>query len=743
MTPTPARDRITVTGAREHNLKNVTVQVPKHAITVFTGVSGSGKTSLVFDTIAAEAQRQLNDTFTAFARTRLPRPDRPDLDSIDNLCAAVIVDHRRLGGGPRSTVGTATDINPILRLLYARTAHPHLGAPNHYSFNHPNGQCRTCRGTGRTTTVDLNQFLDPTRSLNDGALRHPDLHPGTRHWQQLTAPGYFNPDTPVADYTPEQRHTLLHHTGTRPDGTPYEGAIALFTRLHLHRDPLTTRTRRYVTDQPCTACRGTRLNDTARDSRIDGYAITDLTAMETAELAAVLRLNTDDTAAPIIDTLLRRLHHLTDIGLGHLTLDRDTNTLSGGESQRVKLVRHLNSALVDMLYIFDEPSIGLHPHDVTRLTTLLRQLRDNGNTVLVVEHDRDVIAAADHIIDLGPAAGTHGGTIVYEGGLEALPYARTTTGRHYAQRLPLNTNPRTPTGTLTIHDAHTHNLKHITVDIPTGVLTAVTGVAGSGKTSLIHHDFLTQHPTAVVVDQSPPTASPRATPATHTGIMTAIRAQFAAATHTDPALFSANSTGACPTCRGLGTIHTDHTFMETLKTTCRDCDGRRYHPDALRHRLRGNTIADVLAMTTEEATTFFPDPDIQTVLHTLTDVGLHYLTLGQPLNTLSGGEHQRLKLAAQLHRTGTVYVLDEPTTGLHMADITHLLRIIDRLVTATNTVIVIEHHLDVIKNADWIIDLGPDAGAAGGTVVFEGTPQQLTHATGSHTADALRRDLAQ
>ncbi|MEV0130683.1 ATP-binding cassette domain-containing protein [Dactylosporangium sp. NPDC050688] len=647
------------------------------------------------------------------------------------------MDHRRLGGGPRSTVGTATDIGPILRLLYARTAHPQLSAPNRYSFNHPHGQCPTCRGTGRTTTVDLDRFLDPNRSLNTGALRHPDLQPGTRHWHTIARSGHLDPDKPVNAYTAEERHTLLHHT----DGTSYEGAIALFTRLHLHRDPITARTRQYVTDQTCTTCRGTRLNDAARDSRIDGYAITDLTAMETAELVAVLRLNTDPTAAPIIDTLLRRLGHLIDIGLGHLTLDRDTSTLSGGESQRVKLVRHLGSTLVDLLYIFDEPSTGLHPHDITRLTTLLRQLRDNGNTVLVVEHDRDVIAAADHIIDLGPHAGTHGGTIVYEGGLEALPYARTTTGRHYHQRLPLNTNPRTPTGTLTIHDAHTHNLKHVTVDIPTGVLTAVTGVAGSGKTSLIHHDLLTQHPTAILIDQTPPTASPRATPATHTGIMTAIRTQFAAATHTDPALFSANSAGACPTCRGLGTIHTHHSSMETLKTTCPDCNGRRYHPDALRHRLHGKTIADVLAMTTEEATTFFPDPDINTALTSLTDVGLDYLTLGQPLDTLSSGEHQRLKLAAQLHRAGTVYVMDEPTTGLHMADITHLLRIIDRLVTTTNTVIVIEHHLDVIKNADWIIDLGPEAGAAGGTVVFEGTPEQLTHATGSHTAAALRRDL--
>ncbi|MEV0562232.1 excinuclease ABC subunit UvrA [Dactylosporangium sp. NPDC050588] len=632
--------RITIVGARQNNLRDITVDIPKHAITVFTGVSGSGKTSLVFDTIAAEAQRQLNETFTAFARTRTPRYDRPDVDAIHNLSPAVIVDQKRLGGTARSTVGTATDINPTLRHLYAAHAHPRPANARSLSFNDPQGMCPTCHGLG------------------------------------------------------------------------------------------------------CPTCHHTRLNDTARASRINGYTIADLTAMETTELDAVLRLLTDDTNTHHITAVRDRLDHLIDIGLGHLTLDRQTSTLSGGESQRVKLVRHLGSSLVDMLYILDEPSIGLHAHDITRLLELLRRLRDKGNTVLVVEHDRDVIETADHIIDLGPEAGTHGGRIVYQGTLEALPYARTLTGRHLRHRLALNTNPRTPTGTLTITDAHTNNLKHITVDIPTGVLTAITGIAGSGKTTLITSDFLTQHPAATVIDQTAPATSARSTPATYTRIMDPLRTLFAHATGAPAALFSPNSKGACPTCHGTGTTHTTLAFLETLKTTCTDCHGHRFRPETLHHRLRGKTIADVLAMTVEQATDFLTEPTIQPTLHALTDVGLDYLTLGQPLNTLSGGECQRLKLATHLNTANTTYVMDEPTTGLHMSDITHLLNLMDHLVDHGNTVIVIEHHLDVIKSADWVIDLGPDAGHRGGMVIFEGTPEQLTHTTGSHTADALRRDLA-
>ncbi|MEV4514812.1 excinuclease ABC subunit UvrA [Dactylosporangium sp. NPDC049525] len=752
--PETATDRITITGARENNLKNITVQIPKHAITVFTGVSGSGKSSLVFDTIAAEAQRQLNETFTAFARARLPKYAQPDLDSIDNLSAAIIVDQKRLGGGSRSTVGTITDIAAILRLLYSRAGQPHLGPSNKFSFNDPQGMCPQCQGIGRTTTLNLDRFLDPTRSLNTGALLHPDFQPTTWYWKMYQASGYFDMDKPITDYTDEERHKLLHHTGKLPldihgstMNATYEGVIEKFNRLYVRRDTsqMSERTRhaaqQYLTETTCPTCRGTRLNDAARNCRIDGYSIADLTAMEADELVAVLRLFTDETAAPMINSLLHRVGHLVDIGLGYLSLNRETATLSGGESQRIKMVRHLSSALVEMMYIFDEPSIGLHPRDVTRLNTLLRQLRDKGNTVLVVEHDRDVIEIADHIIDLGPKAGTHGGEIVFEGTLEALPYARTPTGRHMRHRLPLKTDIRTPTGTLTITDAHTNNLKKLTVNIPTGILTVVTGVAGSGKSSLINTAFLTQHPTAIVIDQTAVGTSIRSTPATYTGIMDHIRTLFAKANNVPAGLFSFNSKGACPTCQGLGIIYTDLAFMEGLKSTCEECDGQRFRPEVLQHHLRGKTIADILDMTAEEAADFFPEPKLQPTLHALNDVGLDYLKLGQPLSTLSGGECQRVKLATELHKTGTVYVMDEPTTGLHMSDITHLLEIIERLVTQANTVIVIEHNLDVIKNADWIIDLGPEGGTGGGSIIFEGTPEQLARTDGSHTADALRRDL--
>ncbi|WP_327001365.1 excinuclease ABC subunit UvrA [Dactylosporangium sp. NBC_01737] len=751
----PATDRITIIGARENNLKNITVQIPKHAITVFTGVSGSGKSSLVFDTIAAEAQRQLNETFTAFARARLPKYGQPDLDSIDNLSAAVIVDQKRLGGGSRSTVGTITDIAAILRLLFSRAGQPHLGPSNKFSFNDPQGMCPECEGIGRTTTLNLDRFIDRNRSLNDGALLHPDFQPTTWYWKMYQASGYFDLDKPLTDYTTDEWHKLLHHTGKVPldiqgstMNATYEGVVEKFNRLYIRRDTsqMSDRTRtaaqHYITETTCPTCRGTRLNEAARNCRIDGYSIADLTAMEADELVAVLRLFTDETAAPIVDSLRHRVGNLIDIGLGYLSLNRETATLSGGESQRIKMVRHLSSALVEMLYIFDEPSIGLHARDVTRLNTLLRKLRDKGNTVLVVEHDRDVIDIADHIIDLGPGAGTHGGEIVFEGTLEALPYARTPTGRHMRHRLPLNTHVRTPTGTLTITDANTNNLKKLTVDIPTGVLTVITGVAGSGKSSLINTAFLTQHPTAIVIDQTAVGASTRSTPATYTGIMDDIRTLFAKANKVNAGLFSFNSKGACPKCQGLGIIYTDLAFMEGLKTTCEECNGARFRPEVLRHTLRGHTIADVLNMTAEEAATFFPEPKLQPTLHALNDVGLNYLTLGQPLSTLSGGECQRVKLATELHKTSTVYVMDEPTTGLHMSDITHLLAIIDRLVTQGNSVIVIEHNLDIIKNADWIIDLGPEGGTGGGTIVFEGTPEQLTRTDGSHTAAALRRDLA-
>ncbi|MEV6929263.1 excinuclease ABC subunit UvrA [Dactylosporangium sp. NPDC051485] len=746
---------IRIVGARENNLRNVTVEVPKQAITVFTGVSGSGKSSLVFDTIAAEAQRQLNETFTAFARARLPKYGQPDLDSVENLSAAIVVDQKRLGGGSRSTVGTITDISAILRLLFSRVGTPQLGASNLFSFNDPQGMCPECEGIGRITTLDLDAFLDRGKSLNEGALLHPDFQPGTWYWQMYAASGYFDMDKPLERYGEQEWHNLLHGRGKLPVAVgggqmnaTYEGVVEKFTRLFIKRDvaEMSERTRnrvaQYVTEAVCPSCNGARLNEAARSVRVAGRSIVELAALEATELVEVLRTVEAPVAAPMVESLLDRVGNLVTIGLGYLSLDRETATLSGGESQRIKMVRHLSSALTDMMYVFDEPSIGLHARDVARLNTLLRKLRDKGNTVLVVEHDRDVIAIADHVIDIGPKAGAHGGEVVFAGAVAALADAPTLTGRHMRHRLPLKTEVRPRTGVLTVTDAAVHNLRKVTVDFPAGVLTVVTGVAGSGKSSLVNEAFLTQHPQAIAIDQSAVGASIRSSPATYTGVMDEIRALFAKANKVSPGLFSFNSKGACPACQGLGVIYTDLAFMDGLKSICEECEGRRFRPEVLQHRLRDRTIAEVLDMTAEEAAAFFPEKKLQPILRALVDVGLDYLRLGQPLSTLSGGECQRVKLATELHKSGTVYVMDEPTTGLHMSDIQHLLAIIDRLVTQGNSVIVIEHNLDIIKNADWIIDLGPEGGAAGGQIIFEGTPSDLLAFAPSHTADALRQEVA-
>jgi excinuclease UvrABC ATPase subunit len=747
-------NRISIVGARENNLKNVTVEVPKRAITVFTGVSGSGKSSLVFDTIAAEAQRQLNETFTAFARARLPKYGQPDLDSVENLSAAIVVDQKRLGGGSRSTVGTITDISAILRLLYSRAGQPHLGHSNVFSFNDPQGMCPECEGIGRTTTLDLDVVLDRGRSLNEGALLHPDFAPSTWYWKMYAASGFFDMDKPLADYSDEEWHNLLYAKGKVPIdvqgasmNATYEGVVEKFTRLYIKRDTseMSERTRqsvlKYVTEAVCPSCHGARLNEAARTCRIEGHSIVDLSAMEATELVEVLGTFRDPVAAPMVHSLLDRVGNLVTIGLGYMSLDRETATLSGGESQRIKMVRHLSSALTEMMYIFDEPSVGLHARDVARLNTLLRKLRDKGNTVLVVEHDRDVIDIADHVIDIGPKAGAHGGEVVFAGTVAELSEAATLTGRYMRHRLPLKTAVRPRTGVMTVADARVHNLKKVTVDIPAGVLTVVTGVAGSGKSSLINEAFLAQHPAAIVIDQSAVGASIRSSPATYTGMMDDIRSLFAKANKVSPGLFSFNSKGACPACQGLGIIYTDLAFMDGLKSVCEECEGQRFRPEVLQHKLRGRSIAEVLDMTAEEAAEFFTEKKLQPVLRALVDVGLDYLKLGQPLSTLSGGECQRVKLATELHKSGTVYVMDEPTTGLHMSDIKHLLDIIERLVGQGNSVVVIEHNLDVIKNADWIIDLGPEGGSGGGQIVFEGTPEQLLQARGSHTADAVRRDV--
>ncbi|GGM84497.1 excinuclease ABC subunit A [Thermopolyspora flexuosa] len=742
---------IRIVGARENNLKNVSLTIPKRKITVFTGVSGSGKSSIVFDTIAAEAQRQLNETFTAFARTFLPSYGHPDVDTIENISAAIVVDQKRIAGNSRSTVGTITDIAPLLRLLFSRAGEPYVGYSNAFSFNDPQGMCPRCDGIGRITTLDLDAFLDRSKSLNEGALRHPDFKVGSWYWQMYAGSGYFDNDKPLAEYTDTEWELLLHGTGKVPvewqGGTinsTYEGIVVRFTRVYINKDAATMSDRnreifeRFTRSETCPECAGARLNAKALSCRINGHNIAEMSALEVTELVEVLRRIDAPQAGPVLESLIDRLGDLVTIGLGYLTLDRPTATLSGGESQRVKMVRHLASSLVDMTYIFDEPSVGLHPRDVDRLKKLLVKLRDKGNTVLVVEHDPDVIEIADHVIDVGPRAGAHGGEIVYSGDVAGLHEADTLTGRFLRHATPMKTEYRTPTGRLTIRDASLHNLKNVTVDIPTGVLTVVTGVAGSGKSTLINEVFLAEHPEAIAIDQSAVAANRRSNLTTYTGILDPIRRLFAKANGVSPSLFSANSAGACPDCQGLGVIYTDLAFMEGVKSTCETCAGRRFKEEVLAYRLRGRSISDVLEMSAAEALEFFTERKIRDVLRAVNDVGLDYLRLGQPLSTLSGGECQRVKLATELHKQGSVYVMDEPTTGLHMSDVSHLLGVIDRLVDQGNTVVVIEHNLDVIKHADWIIDLGPEGGSAGGEVVFTGTPAELLEFPHSHTAAALR-----
>jgi excinuclease UvrABC ATPase subunit len=747
-------DHIEITGARENNLKDVTVRVPKRKIVVFTGVSGSGKSSLVFDTIAAEAQRQLNETFTAFARNFLPSYGQPDVDSIDNLSAAIIVDQKRLGGSSRSTVGTITDINPLIRLLFSRVGKPYVGYSNAFSFNDPQGMCPECEGLGKVTALDLDAFIDRSKSLNEGAVTHPDFVVGGWYLNSYVLSGWFDADKPLASYTEDEWQQLLYGTGKVPVewqggkiNATYEGLVDKFTRLYIKKDlgAMAERNRevflRYVRSQACPLCKGARLSQAALAAEVDGYHVDELLSMEAGSLVSVLSGLSAGPAAPVLASLLDRVQNLVAIGLGYITLDRETMTLSGGESQRIKMVRHLSSSLTDMMYVFDEPSVGLHAHDVQRLNELLVKLRDKGNTVLVVEHDRDVIAVADHVIDIGPRAGAHGGSVVFAGPVADLPSAPTLTGQFMKHALPLKSAFRAATGAMPIRGATLNNLRDLSVDIPTGVLTVVTGVAGSGKSTLINEVFLGQHPEAIDIDQSAVGASIRSNPATYTGMMDDIRRLFAKANKVSPGLFSFNSKGACPDCQGLGVIYTDLAFMDGFKSPCESCRGRRFSEEVLGYQLRSKSIADVLDLTAAEAVEFFTEKKLRAVLSAINDVGLEYLRLGQPLSTLSGGECQRIKLATELHKSGTVYVMDEPTTGLHMSDISHLLEIVDRLVNQGNSVIVIEHNLDVIKNADWIIDLGPDGGTSGGRIMFEGTPADLLKAS-CHTAEAVRRDLA-
>lgn len=747
-----SQEYIEIRGARENNLKNVSLRIPKRKITIFTGVSGSGKSSIVFDTIGTEAQRLLNENFSMFVRSFLPRFSQPDADAIENLNMAIVVDQKRLGGGAHSTVGTITDIYSILRRLYSHIGQPYVGHANVFSFNDPQGMCPECSGIGRKLGVDLDLFLDTSKSLNEGAILFPPYAVDSWDWSICTQSGLFDNDKPLDDYTDEEMELLLYskpykvksEVAGKTINLTFEGLVDRFIRKYITRDvkTMSERTQKmvepFMTEGPCPLCKGARLSQEALSCTINGYNIAELSCMEAGDLIEVIREIDDPIAAPIVKMLVERVQHLVDIGLEYLRLNRETDTLSGGESQRVKIVRQLSSSLVDVMYIFDEPSIGLHPRDVHRLNELLQRLRDKGNTVLVVEHDPDVIKVADYIVDIGPLAGSQGGTIVYEGDLAGLLEADTVTGQHIKQTLPIKEQFRQPASMLPITRARVNNLQNISVDIPAGVLTVVTGVAGSGKSSLIYQVFLKQHPDAVVIDQAAVGVSTRSNPATYTGVLDDVRKAFAKANDASASLFSFNSEGACENCQGLGVIYTDLAALGEIKSPCEICEGKRFKEEVLTYELNGKSITDVLQMTVQQALDFFDIPKVTSKLQAMSDVGLDYLTLGQPLSTLSGGECQLIKLASELHKTSSIYVMDEPTTGLHKSDISKLLDIMNRLVDSGNTVIVIEHNLDVIKNADWIIDMGPEGGHKGGQVIFEGTPEQLLSATHSHTAAVLR-----
>ena len=773
-----SHDVIRVHGARENNLRDVSIEIPKRRLTVFTGVSGSGKSSLVFDTIAAESQRLINETYSAFLQGFMPNLARPEVDVLDGLTTAIAVDQQRMGSDPRSTVGTATDANAMLRILFSRLGTPHIGPPGAFSYNtasvsasggftvdrgadktrtekvsfsRTGGMCTHCEGRGTVSDIDLTQLYDDSKSLSEDPFTIPTYTGGGWVVRVIAESGFFDKEKPIREYTKKERHDFLYREPVKVKingvNLTYEGLIPKLQKSFLSKDRESMQPHirafvdRAVTFTRCPECDGTRLSELARSSKIGEVNIADACAMEIRDLAEWARGLDEPSVAPLLTKLRHTLDSFVEIGLGYLSLDRASGTLSGGEAQRTKMIRHLGSSLTDVTYVFDEPSIGLHPHDIQRMNNLLLRLRDKGNTVLVVEHKPETIAIADHVVDLGPGAGTAGGTVCFEGTLEGLRASGTVTGRHLDDRAKIKATVRKPTGALEIRGASANNLQGVDVDVPLGVLTVVTGVAGSGKSSLVHGSIPTDEG-VVAIDQTPIRGSRRSNPATYTGLADPIRKAFAKANGVKPALFSANSEGACPTCNGAGVIYTDLAIMQSVATPCEECEGRRFEASVLEYRLGGRDISEVLAMPVSEAEEFFGTGEARTpaahkILERLADVGLGYLTLGQPLTTLSGGERQRLKLATHMGEKGGVYVLDEPTTGLHLADVEQLLGLLDRLVDSGKSVIVIEHHQAVMAHADWIIDLGPGAGHDGGRIVFEGTPADLVEARSTLTGEHL------